>query len=250
VDDDGTVIGGAENLPGWNGTQISKPIMARFGLKSVAANDVTVTAMAEAKYGAGRGVRNMVCYALGTGIGGGMVLEGKLYKGSHGMAGEIGHIPVETNGIRCNCGQVGCLERYASAPGIVAMAKTMCAAASNGEVTHFVKYVTKHGDDLTSKIVYDYVKKHDPVALRVHERTCEMLARGIGMMVNALSPDRVVLGGGVMMAGQIIVDTVAKYVPKYCFPTIWERCTIVAAELGEDAGALGAGAMVFEKFND
>jgi glucokinase len=247
VDDDGTVIGGAENLPGWAGTQISRPIMERFGLKSVAANDVTVTAMAEAKYGAGRGVRNMVCYALGTGIGGGMVFEGKLYKGSHGMAGELGHIPVETNGIPCNCGQLGCLERYASAPGIVAMAKEFCAAAT--DETRFVKYVKKNPDAVTSKLVYDYVKKNDPVALRVHERMCDMLARGIGMMVNALSPDRVVLGGGVLMAGRIIIDTVTKYVPKYCFPTIWERCTIVAAELGEDAGVLGAGAMVFEAFD-
>ena len=250
VNDDGTVIGGAENLPGWKGTHLGTPIMERFGLRAVAANDVTVAALAEAKYGAGRGVRNMVCFALGTGIGGGLVLEGKLYKGSHGMAGELGHLPVETNGIPCNCGQRGCLERYASAPGIAAMAKTMCAGTPSGEATPFVSYVKKYPDAVTSKLVYNYVNKNDPVALRVHERVCDMLARGIGTMVNALSPDRVVLGGGVMMAGQIIVDAVTALVPKYCIPTIWERCTIVAAELGENAGALGAGAMAFETFGE
>jgi glucokinase len=97
-------------------------------------------------------------------------------------------------------------------------------------------------------MVYESVAKGDPVACAVNERVCDMLARAIGMTLNALSPDRVVLGGGVMMAGRVIIDTVNKYLPAYCWPMIRKKCDIVAAALGEDAGVMGAGAMVFEEF--
>jgi glucokinase len=248
VDDDGTVLGGAENLPGWKGTQIYAPIAQKFNLKTTATNDVTVMAFAEAKYGAGRGVRNMACFALGTGIGGGLVTDYRLYKGTHGMAGELGHIVVETNGIPCNCGQCGCVERYASATGISHLARKLSGEAKDNNPTPFVMEVNKDPLKVTSKMVYDYVKKNDPVAVKVNEIACNMLARAIGITLNTLAPDRVVLGGGVMMAGQIIIDTVSRYVPQYCWPAIWERCDIVIAELGEDAGVLGAGAMVFDEF--
>jgi glucokinase len=241
-------ISGAENLPGWKGTQLYKPVRERFGIDVVAANDVTVMALAEAKYGAGRGVRNMVCFALGTGIGGGIVIEHKLYAGSHGMAGELGHIPVEPGGIPCNCGQVGCVERYASATGIVNMAKAMAAQKQGAEESAFVRAVRANPDALTSKTVYEFVAKGDPVACAVNDRACEMLARAVGMVINALSPDLVVLGGGVMMAGQIIIDTVKKHLPRYTMKEMLATCDIAAAELGEDAGVLGAAAMAFERF--
>ncbi len=249
IDKDGTVLGGAENLPGWKGTQIYAPIMERFGLKATAANDVTVAALAELKYGAGKGVSNIVCFALGTGIGGGIAINGKLYKGTHGMAGELGHIVVETNGIQCNCGQKGCVERYASATGIVHLAKEF-ASREGTEATPFVKAFREHPSAVTSKMVYDYVAKKDPVALMVHETVCDMLGRAVGIALNALSPDRIILGGGVMMAGQVIIDGVSKYAAKYSWPAIFERCSIVAAQMGEDAGVMGAAAMVFEEFGE
>ena len=249
VDADGTVWG-AENLPGWKGTRIYDAVTKKFGLKTIAANDVTVAAMAEAKYGAGQGIRNMVLFALGTGIGGGLVIDHHLYKGSHGMAGELGHIVVETNGIPCNCGQQGCVERYASATGIVNLARKLCAEAEKSNPTPFVLEVNKDPLKVTSKMVYDFVKINDPVANRVNEIACNMLAKAIGMVLNAISPDRIVLGGGVMMAGQVIIETVSKYVPSYCWPIIWEKCDVVIAQLGEDSGVLGAGAMVFEEFGN
>jgi glucokinase len=243
------VISAAENLPGWKGTQIYKPVRERFGLNVVAANDVTVMALAEAKYGAGRGVANLVCYALGTGIGGGIVIDHKLYAGTHGMAGELGHIPVEPGGLPCNCGQTGCVERYASATGIVNMAKAMAAQAGGAEASAFVKIVRANPESITSKMVYDFVAKGDAAACAVHERACEMLARAVGMAINTLSPDRVVLGGGVMMAGRIIIDTVKKYLPRYTMKEMLEKCDLAAAELGEDAGAVGAAAMAFDMFD-
>jgi glucokinase len=243
------VISAAENLPGWKGTQIYKPVKEQFKMNVVAANDVTVMALAEAQYGAGRGVANMVCYALGTGIGGGIVIDHKLYAGTHGMAGELGHIPVEPGGLPCNCGQTGCVERYASATGIVNMAKAMAAQARGAEVSAFVKEVRAAPESLTSKIVYDFVAKGDEIACAVHERACEMLARAVGMAITTLSPDRVVLGGGVMMAGPIIIDTVKKYLPRYTMKEMLEKCVLAAAELGEDAGVVGAAAMAFETFD-
>jgi glucokinase len=250
VDRDGTVIGGAENLPGWKGTNIYGPIQHRFGLPGTAGNDVTVAALAESRFGAGKGVRNMVCLALGTGIGGGLVINDQLYKGSHGMAGELGHISVETNGLQCNCGQKGCVERYASAPGIVETAIRMCQELDDKHATPFSREVLRKPQALTSKIVYDYVKKNDTVACRVNEFTCDKLAHAIGIIVNALSPDRIILGGGVMMAGQIIIDTVSRYVPQYCWPEIWKRCDLAMAQLEENAGVLGAAGLVFEDFTD
>jgi glucokinase len=250
VDRDGTVIGGAENLPGWKGTNLYDPIQKRFGLPATAGNDVTVAALAESRFGAGKGVKNMVCFALGTGIGGGLVIGGNLYKGAHGMAGEIGHISVETNGLQCNCGQKGCVEQYASAPGIVAMAIRVCKELDAKQQTAFAREVLHKPQSLTSKIVYDYVKKNDPVACRVNELVCEKLARAVGVIINVLSPDRIILGGGVMMAGQIIVDTVSRYVPQFCWPEIWKRCDIAIAQLEENAGVLGAAGLVFEDLTD
>jgi glucokinase len=249
VDSDGTILGGAENLPGWKGTQVYAPITERFGLRVAAVNDVTAVALAELKFGAGRGVKNMVCFALGTGVGGGIVTDGRLYKGSHGMAGEIGHIVVETDGIQCSCGQRGCVERYASATGIVHMAIEYATGASReGEPTPFMKAVRGNPAEVTSKMVYEYVAQADPAALKVHNRACDMLGRAVGIMINALSPDRVVLGGGVMMAGDIITNAVKTYAARHAWPAIFERCEIVPAQMGEDAGVMGAGALAFEEF--
>jgi glucokinase len=243
IDSNGKVLGGAENIPGWEGMQIYTPIVEKFRVPVKAANDVTVMAYGEYRFGAAKGIKNCVCLALGTGVGGGLIIDGNLYGGTHGMAGELGHICVDTNGIQCNCGQKGCLEKYVSAPGIVAMAIAECENVKDRNATAFVKHVVSTPERLTSKVVYDYVKSGDPVAMHINELACEKLARGIGIAANIIAPDRIVLGGGVMMAGQIIIDTVKKYVSRYCWKSIYERFDIAIAELGEDAGVLGAAAM-------
>lgn len=247
VSEDGTVDG-AENLPGWKGTQLYEPIMRRFNLGTIGANDATVAALAEARFGAGRGVRNMVLLTLGTGIGGGIIIDHKLYTGTFGMAGELGHIIVETGGIPCNCGLHGCVERYSSATGHVTLAKQYAAETPVSNDTPFTKFVKSSPLDLTSKKIYDYVVKGDPVALKVHETASEMLGRLVGMICNTLSPDLIILGGGVMKSGKLISDAVARYAAQNCWPMIIKKCRIEVAELSEDAGVLGAGAMVFDTF--
>jgi len=246
VDSDGVILNGGANLPGWTGMQVYAPIAERFGLKASAANDVTSVALAELMFGAGRGIQNMVCFALGTGVGGGIVTNGRLYKGGHGMAGEIGHIVVETDGEPCPCGQRGCVERYASAPGIVKMAIDF--SKDEGCKTDFALAVRKNPGEVTSKSVYEYVAKGDPLALRVHERACDMLGRAAGIIINTFSPDRVVLGGGVMMAGNVVLEAVKKYAALHCWSEIFKLCEIVPAQMGEDSGVLGAGALALEEF--
>ncbi len=243
IDTDGTVLGGAENLPGWEGMQIYEPLRQKFGIPVVASNDVTVMALAEYCYGAARGVNNCVCIALGTGVGGGLIINGQLHGGTHGMAGEIGHISVDTNGKECNCGQRGCLEQYAAAPSIVALAKEVCRKVKYMKTSEFVNSVIENPDMVTSKFVYENVVIGDPIACHINEIICDKLARAIGIVANILAPDRFVLGGGVMMSGDSIVETVKKYVARYCWRSIRERFDIRAAELGEDAGVLGAAAL-------
>jgi glucokinase len=248
VDGDGTILGGAENIPGWKGLNAFRPIRKRTGLPVTAGNDVTVTALAEARFGAARDVANMVCLALGTGIGGGIIIDGRVYKGTHGMAGELGHLVVETNGLPCTCGGNGCVEQYASATGIVRNAIIAAAKTPLSDPTDFVRAVLDAPRRVTSKMVYEYVDMGDPVAVQVHELACEMLARAGGMILNAFAPDMLVLGGGVMMAGDIIVNCVSGRLPRFCWSEIAKRCRVVRAERGEDAGVLGAGALAFDEF--
>jgi glucokinase len=248
VDRNGTIIGKAVNLPGWEGTRLYGPIRERFGLNAVAANDATAAALAEARFGAARGVENAVFFFLGTGIGGGIVSGGRLQYGSRGMAGEFGHLSIDYEGLPCGCGQKGCVERYASGPAIVYWAQSICGSR-DVERTDFVKRVGAQGEPLTAKLVYEFVNKGDAVALRLNDFVCDRLARAIGAVITMLSPNRVVLGGGVMMAGQVIVDTVKKHLPRYSLPETLQNCDIRSAQLGEKAGVIGAGALVFEEFD-
>jgi glucokinase len=247
INEKGTVIGGAKNLPGWEGTQVFRPIGKRFGLTAIAINDALAMTLAEWRYGAAKGFANVVCLSLGTGIGGGIIIDNRIYKGAHGLAGELGHVSVDYSGIACTCGQRGCVERYASATGIVRTAIHTCAGLAKNRQTPFSKLVAAKPGQLTSRVVYDYVKKRDRIALQVNERVCEKLARIIGVAINAFAPDRVVLGGGVMNAGTIIINTTRKYVPLYSLSGSREGCTLLKAKCGENAGAIGAAQMVFEQ---
>ena len=249
IDASGTVIGGAHNIPGWLGTRVFKPIIKQFGLDAVACNDAAAMTLAEWRYGAAVGFSNVICLALGTGIGGGMIMGNKLYEGARGLAGEFGHVSVDYNGVLCKCGQRGCAEQYASATGIVQTAYAVCAGLRGNNQTPFSRLVMKAPLPLTSKTVFDYVKKGDGIALSVLEEVCDKLARTLGVIINTLSPERIVLGGGVMNAGRIIIDTTWKKVPRYCLADSRKNCRLVGAGLGERAGVIGAAQLVFEKMS-
>ncbi|MBD3420708.1 MAG: ROK family protein [Chitinivibrionales bacterium] len=247
VDEDGTVLGGAQNLPGWEGMQIFEPIKSKFGLNVTAGNDVTVTALAESCFGAAKEVKNSVTLALGTGIGAGIVVNGKVYKGTHGMAGEMGHVIVETNGRQCTCGLKGCVEQYASGTGIVNVAREMCTSFTPQKPSTLARIALENPSGITAKLVYEHAEADDPYALYINDYICHKLSIAIGTILNSLAPDRIILGGGIMKSHELIIATVNKYTPRYCWNSIWERCDIVPAKAGENAGVLGAAALVFEE---
>lgn len=239
-------IQGAPNMPGWQGTPIEAIMKETFGVPFFAGNDVTLAAFAESLFGAGRGSRNMVCFAIGTGIGGGLVINGQIYEGTNGMAGELGHVTVVPDGRPCGCGHRGCLEAYSST---IAIKKIACEMLAKEKYRDSAVLKAVEGDlgRVTPKIVYDCAKKGDPLALKVNKIVCRHMAIAIGSIVNTLNPDCIVLGGGVLSAGSIIPDTITAQLDDYALKIMRDGCQVVIAELGEDAGVIGAGALALEK---
>lgn len=242
---DGTVQGNP-NLPAWNGTPIVQEMRKRFDVPCFAANDVTLATFAECVFGAGQGAKNLVMFAIGTGIGGGIVINGELYEGTHGMAGELGHITVEHDGRVCGCGQRGCLEAYSSSIAINAMTREFLSSMRGKDS---LIYKTVNGDlsRITPKIVYDCAKEGDETGLKVNEIVCRYLAMAIGGVINTFNPDTILLGGGVLEAGEIIMENVKHNLPQYSHAMMLERCRLLRAKLGENAGVAGCGALVFRK---
>jgi len=197
-------------------------------------------------FGAGKGAKNLVMFAVGTGIGGGLLLNGELFEGSNGMAGEIGHITVEPDGRLCGCGQRGCLEAYSSSIAINAMTRELLSS-STGPETLIHKKLGGNLSSISPRMVYDCAKEGDPICLQVNEMVCKYLAVAMGSLINTLNPDTFVLGGGVLEAGSIIMDNVRDKLKAYAHPLMLERCKIVSAQLGENAGVIGCGALVFRK---
>ena len=242
---DGTVDGNP-NLPAWNGTPIVTEMHKRFDVPCFAANDVTLATFAECIYGAGVGAKNLVMFAIGTGIGGGVIINGELYEGSNGMAGELGHITVEPEGRVCGRGQRGCLEAYSSSIAINAMTREFLSSM-RGKDSLIFKAVSGDLTKITPKIVYDCAKEGDETGLKVNEIVCKYLAVAVGSIINIFNPDTVILGGGVLEAGEIILENIRKKLPLYTHAMMLTRCRILNAKLGENAGVTGCGALVFRK---
>lgn len=212
-------------LPGW----IGMPIAARFrrvlGLPVWVENDANAAALGEQQFGAGRGLNDVVCLTLGTGIGGGVIAGGRILRGAHGAGGELGHIPVEFGGEPCACGSRGCLEAYASATGILRLARQAGLAVAS------------------TKEVYQRAASGDGVALSVTERSARYLAQGIIAMIAAYDPQMVLIGGGVSQAGALLFGPLSAHLSSH--PFVRGRCEVRPCALGPDAGVVGAAAQVF-----
>lgn len=211
-------------------------LSAILNIPCAAGNDANVAALGEAKYGSAKGKENVVMLTLGTGVGGGVIVNGKIVAGGHGVGGEVGHFvvnPAET--VACNCGNKGCLEQYASATGMVRLAKQ--ALAESKEESSLRSYV-----DLTAKDICDEAKNGDRVALSVIDLFAKYLAIAVSHLVLTTDPDAVVIGGGVSAAGDLILNPVRKYTDD--FTHIAEsHGEIIQASLGNDAGIYGAAAL-------
>lgn len=200
-------------------------------------NDANCAALGEFHGGAGRGTRNLLMVTLGTGVGGGIVLEGKLYTGREDIAGEIGHMVIVPNGAPCNCGRHGCLETYASATGLIRLAREAMEQCPD---TCLHAMVQENGGKLTAKMVCDARDTGDALADRVFNDYCDYLACGLTNLINVFQPDAIVIGGGVAGYGEKLLMPLRERVHAQQFKIAPEGTPIVAATLGNDAGIIGA----------
>jgi glucokinase len=226
------------NLPGqWRDVPLRDTLQERTGLPVTLLNDVRSFALAEKSFGAGRDVDTMVAMTIGTGIGGGLVIDGKLHLGLDGTAGEVGHHVIDPYGPRCGCGSRGCLEAFASGPAITTMA---LKAITQGRTTEIAELVSYDLNEVTPKIIADAAGQGDPVAQEIYERAGFYIGIGVSNLITIISPHMVVIGGGVALAGDLLFDPIRRTVRETVHVTPLEKVDIVPAELGTDAGLIGA----------
>jgi glucokinase len=238
VDKTNAVVVQAPNLPSLSNFALKHALENKFGWPVVLENDANAAAMGEMWLGAARGYRNVVCVTLGTGVGGGIILDGKLWRGSDGSAGEFGHTTVNPfGGLKCKCGNEGCLELFASATAIVRMVEE--------DLPHFPQSLLK-GERLTAERVYDAGRQGDELAISVFERVGRYLGVGLVNIINLLNPEIIVIGGGVVNGWNLFENTMRQQVADRVFRSQVNRAKIVPAECGDNAGLLGAARLAFD----
>lgn len=224
---------------GWGIVNVGEVMGKLTGYKIKVGNDANVAALGEMWQGGGRGRRDIVMVTLGTGVGGGIIVDGKIVAGSNGAGGEIGHIMVdESEPETCGCGKHGCLEQYASATGVVRLAKRKLAAAT--EETALSKF-----EKISAKDVFDEAKNGDKAACEVVEQMADILGTALAGIACVVNPEVIVIGGGVSKAGTIITDKVKKYFSEKTFHACKDT-EFALAELGNDAGMYGCVQMILE----
>lgn len=226
----------APNL-GWRDVPIRDLFLGRLDLPVVVDNDANCAALGEWWAGSGRGSRLLIGVTLGTGIGGGIVREGRVFRGVNGAAGEIGHLTVDLNGRPCSCGNLGCMEAYASGTGIAARARE---ALQGGADSVLRPVMDSEPDRITAELVSSAAAEGDDFAIGILEDTARYLGAGLGGLVNTLNPDRIVLAGGVMEAGRLLLDPVRKQIQERAFPASAEACVVAVARDPRLAGLRGA----------
>lgn len=225
------------NFP-WKKNINVKELMEKIsGVETKLDNDVNIIAMGEAKYGAAKGSSSSVTIALGTGIGGGIYINGSLISGFSGAGGEIGHIKLEKDGKLCGCGQRGCFEAYASATGMIREAVSRLAVNKNNLL---YELIDRKINKLEAKDIFDAARQGDSFSLDIIDYETEYLAMGIGNILNILNPEVIVIGGGVALAGDILFNPLKEKLKKYVLPVALEDLKIVPGVLGNEAGIKGA----------
>jgi len=221
----------------WTDFPLRDEVGARTGLATWLDNDANCATFGEWWIGAGRGARDMIGLTIGTGIGGGIILGGRLYHGASGVAGEVGHMTIETQGRRCSCGNYGCLEAYASGTAIAERARE---AVSGNDSSALHGLVQGDLSRLNARIVYEAATRGDAIALEVVRDTAKFLGAGVANLLNMFNPEVVVLAGGVTHAGHALFEPMRAEVRRRAFRAAWEAARIVPGELAGDAGVVGA----------
>lgn len=242
VDNENWTVTGAYNLSWYNTIDVGLLFEKEFNLPFFIDNDANTAVLGEQLYGSGKNASNIVMITLGTGIRGGLLIDGKIVRGSTGVAGELGHMTIDKDSeIRCACGKIGCFEALASGTGLLNLTRRHSESFS-GESN--VKSRIDNGEDLTSKEIFEAAKNNDIFAKYVIEEFSEYLGFGCSHIVNLLNPSKIILGGGIAQAGEFLRNMVLKKCDNYTYPALKNNIEIVIATLGNDAALLGAAELV------
>lgn len=223
------------NLPGWDAVPVKRLFEERFSLSTRLENDANATALAEHRFGAGRGTRNMVFMTWGTGIGGGLILDGRLYRGTNDLAGEIGHTTVLLDGPLCGCGKRGCLEALASGPSIARRARELANESPESLVWQRVT-----PEEVTAQHVVEAALEGDTFARFVLAEAATYMGIGIANVAQILNPERVVLGTIAVKAGDLVLEPLRRALAVHAWERVQEVLQVVPAELGDRAQDLAA----------
>lgn len=235
--ENGTVVK-APNLPCLDGFALAPALTSELGLPTILENDANAAAVGEMWQGAARGCRTIICVTLGTGVGGGIILDGELWRGVDGAAAEIGHMCVDPfGGVACTCGSRGCLEVFASATAIVRMTREASP--------RYPESVLHGSKELTAQTIFEAGLQGDELALEIFRRMGVYLGIGLANLINILNPEMIVIAGGVVNGWELFEKYMLHEVEERAFPLLAARVKIVRAECGDDAGLLGAARLGF-----
>jgi glucokinase len=238
VDKTNTIIVGAPNLPSLRNFKLKPVLEQKLQLPVLLENDANAAAVGEMWLGAARGYRSVICITLGTGVGGGIILDGKLWRGADGSAGEIGHTTVEPfSGPTCKCGNRGCLEVFASATAMVRMAKEDFSKYPNTRLRL---------EGLTALDIYNAGMAGDELSIQVFKKAGRYLGVGLANLITLLGPEVIVIGGGGANGWSLLVDDIMEQIQLRVFPSRGENVKVVTAECGDNAGLVGAAKLAFD----
>ena len=232
----------APNIRNVDGWAMKEDLVKRFGTLVAIENDVNVVALGEYLFEE-NGARNIIVLTLGTGVGGGLILNGELYRGSHFMAGELGHITINENGPICNCGNEGCAETYLGNQRIANRFKEILKEGRSSSVTDLVDDI----DDITPEVIYEAAKKGDELSLQIWNKVAQHLATLLAGLINLLNPDKIIIGGGVAGAYDLIEQPLWTHLNKRVLKPALKGLTIRKSKLGADAGVVGAASLILKK---
>ena len=235
-------VDGSPNLPGWSGYSIEQGLSSFFNLPARIDNDANAAALGEYKFGAGKNKKNMVYITVSTGIGGGVIVDGRLMRGANGNAAELGHLTLNINGPACPCGANGCFEMYASGTAIARRTREAIQAGAQSQIID----LAGRAEAITTHHILTALQKNDALAQKIWNETTEYLGRGLAVVINTFNPELIVVGGGVTAAGDLLFTPVREKALRYAFPRLAAVCSIVPAGLGSNVGVVGAAACAFE----
>lgn len=244
IDYEKGLVTSSPHLPGWHDVPLRDIIKEEYRVNTFLINDASAAALGEHHFGAGQGINNLIYLTVSTGIGGGIIINGRLYSGASGSAGEIGHITIDVNGPRCSCGNSGCLEALVSG---TAVAKETIRRIRQGERSTLTEIVGGKIENITAEKVGAAAQDGDSLASEVILRAATYLGVGLANLVNIFNPEMIIIGGGIAKMGDLLLNPARQVVRERAFQLSTQAVQIVPAQLGDNTGVLGAAVFAFQQ---